>query len=305
MSEPIGLNIVSGDQSLSASLTLPAGIRVRGGLIPVHPASDGSRDQFLFRHLADALEPQGVAVLTYDRRTFPQGGSVPLETQALDALAAIQCLRQRLGGVDVPIGLWGYSQGAWAAPLAASRFSGVAFLILCASTGVSPAVQMRYGTARQLRLAAFGEEEIAALLQLRTAVEEYLRGRLARENAQDLLDRAAREPWFTLAWVRRVLPEPGAWIDMDFNPELVFERVHCPVLLFYGEDDEWQPIDESIATWERAASRSGNRDITIVRLPGTGHEPTIGGHDVASISPLYTQTLRSWLERRISVLERG
>jgi pimeloyl-ACP methyl ester carboxylesterase len=159
---------------------------------------------------------------------------------------------------------------------------------------------MRYGTARQLRRAGFGDVEVAALLKLRLAVEEYLRGRADRQIAQDIVDRAASEPWFDLAWVRRVLPDPGSWIDMDFDPEPILRCVRCPVLLFYGDDDEWQPIEESIATWERATAASGNSDVTILRLPGTGHEPTLREKDTVSASPLYTETLTSWIERRIS-----
>lgn len=300
MIETVELDVVSGDVLLPASLTLSAGNRARGGLVPLHPAREASREQFLFRHLAEILPPLGLAILRYDRRRG--NGDVPLRVQAQDALAAIGCLVERLGSRDLPIGLWGYSQGAWAAPLAAAQSTKVAFLVLCASTGVAPAAQMRYGTARQLRRAGFGDVEVANLLKLRSAVEEYQRGRADREAVQEVIDRTADEPWFGLAWVPRVLPEPGTWVDMDFDPEPVLRRIQCPVLLFYGEDDEWQPIEESIATWQRATAVSGNNDVTIVRLPGAGHEPTLRHKNVVSASALYTQTLVSWLGQRISSL---
>jgi hypothetical protein len=103
VTKAVELDVVSGDVLLSASLTLPTGVRVRGGLVPLHPARDASREQFLFRHLAEILPPFGLAVLRYDRRKAH--GDVPLEIQAQDALAAIDCLRQQLGGQDPPIGL--------------------------------------------------------------------------------------------------------------------------------------------------------------------------------------------------------
>jgi pimeloyl-ACP methyl ester carboxylesterase len=80
---------------------------------------------------------------------------------------------------------------------------------------------------------------------------------------------------------------------MDFDPAAVFARVRVPTLLFYGEDDEWQPIDASIAAWRSA----GLDDLTIVRLPGTGHAPTIGGED--AISPEYERSLLAWLDDRV------
>jgi uncharacterized protein len=229
-------------------------------------------------------------VLRFDRR--PSERDVPLQVQAQDALVAVRTLRARLDGADVPIGLWGFSQGAWAAPLAASLSPAVAFLVLVASTGVSPARQMRYGTAEQVRRAGFGPQALAELATLRAAYEDYLRGHTERTPVQALVDRLSDQPWFPLAWVPRDLPLPGAWEDMDFDPAAIFTRVRCPVLLFYGEDDEWVPVDESIAAWQRAAAEAGNAEMTIVRLPGTTHHPTLhGGRDLASISPLYTEHL--------------
>jgi len=83
---------------------------------------------------------------------------------------------------------------------------------------------------------------------------------------------------------------------MDFDPAPILAKVRCPVLLFYGEEDEWTPIEPSIAAWEAA----GNADLTVVRLAGTDHAPTHGGvHERAAISPEYTQALTDWLEQRL------
>ncbi|HEU0028389.1 MAG TPA: alpha/beta hydrolase [Ktedonobacterales bacterium] len=292
------LRIASEGATLTATLTIPAAGPVRGGLVPLHPASEPSRGQFLFRQLADILPPRGVAVLRFDRRPSEDGGDIPLELQAKDALAALQVLQRVPGVGDAPLGLWGFSQGAWAAPLAASIApDAVAFLALIASTGVSPARQMRYGTAEQVRRAGYGADALAQVAELRAAYEEYLRGRAGREPTQALIDRMAAQPWFPLVYVPDELPPPGVWEDMDFDPEPIFARVLCPTLLFYGEDDEWTPADESIAVWRRAAAG----DVTVTRLPGASHHPTLnGGLDIASISPLYTRTLVDWIAARLA-----
>lgn len=83
----------------------------------------------------------GKRALRYDRRPHVEG-DVPLALQASDAIAAAGVLRERFG--DVPVGLWGFSQGAWAAPLAAALYPDqVSFLALVSGSGVSPAAQMR------------------------------------------------------------------------------------------------------------------------------------------------------------------
>ena len=276
-------------------LTPPAG-RVRGGIVPLHPASDGSRRQFLFEHLADTVGPLGVAVLRFDRRRSPGGEDVPFAVQAADALLALDALRAEVG--DVPLGLWAWSQGAWAAALAAAKSSDVAFLVLLAACGVSPAVQMRYGTAEQLRRNGFGDKQaLTELAELRVALEDAIRDGNRLAESQAVVDRYADRPWFPLAYVPRTLDPAAEWPDMDFDPAPILAEVGCPVLLVYGEEDEWTPIEPSIAAWQHA----GNADLTVVRLAGTDHAPTFGGrHDRDAISPEYTQALTDWLDQRLA-----
>jgi pimeloyl-ACP methyl ester carboxylesterase len=134
---------------------------------------------------------------------------------------------------------------------------------------------------------------------MRIAVEDYIRGVGDRATAQELVDMAASRPWFPLASVRRDLPQrPHTWQDMDFEPEPVFAKVACPVLAFYGETDEWVPIEESIAAWQRAFTAASNQDLTVHRLQGCDHTPTIGhSNDIDGISDDYTKTLTAWIER--------
>lgn len=285
---------------LPATLTLPEGA-VRGGLVPLHPASDGSRRQFLFEHLADTLAPRGVAVLRHDRRPSPGGRDVPFAMQADDALSALAVLRAQPDVGSAPLGLWAWSQGAWAAALAASRSSEVAFLILLAACGVSPAEQMRYATAEQLRRNGHGgDEALRELAELRGALEDSVRDRSRLEASQAVIDRYADRRWFPLACVPRTLDPDADWPDMDFDPAPILASVDCPVLLFYGEEDEWTPIEPSIAAWQRAAEEAGNDELTVVRIPGADHAPTFGGsHDPGTISPAYTQAMTEWMEHRL------
>ncbi|NES13570.1 MULTISPECIES: alpha/beta fold hydrolase [Micromonospora] len=280
-----------GRPRLPATLDLPAG-PARGGLAVLHGSHADQRSYFLYEHLARLLPPAGIAVLRYDRRPRVDGRDVPLTEQADDAAAALDELRRRVG--DVPVGLWGFSQGTWAAALTASRHP-VDFLVLVGSSGVSPAAQMRYGTAEQLRRHGYGPADLAELARLRGVAEAYLRGAVPRAVARAELDAAVARPWFPLAFLPRELPEPGSWADLDFDPEPVFAKVSCPVLLCYGETDAWTPIEESLAVWRRSGA-----DLTVARLAGCDHAPTRHeGDTVDSVSPQYERTLLDWLDRRL------
>lgn len=275
---------------------------MRGGVVALHGAALPQREQPLFEHLASTLTPLGYAVLSYDRRATPDGDDTPLEVQADDALAAVAALRAETAA---PVGLFGFSQGAWAAALAASRSADVKFLVLLGSCGVSPAVQMRFYTDELLRRAGYGAEDRAQLGALRLAVEEVLRGKGDRGRTADLLAAAATRPWFSMAYLHPEVPSPEErWHDMDYDPEPTFSAVTCPTLLMYGADEECVPADASKAAWQRAARIAGSSDLTIVDLPGCGHFPAARAASadlqfpVSDLSPDYTAVLETWFAPR-------
>src|SRR5512133_1905059 len=141
-------------------------------IVALHGAGEGTRDYALYRHLHEVLPPAGIGVVTFDRRG--EGDSTGdatrgrFELQVDDALAVLRA-------VDAErIGLWGISQGGWIGPLAAAASDEVAFLVLVASTGVTPSEQMMYAVERQLRLAGYGDDVVASALGLRRRFEAWV-----------------------------------------------------------------------------------------------------------------------------------
>jgi pimeloyl-ACP methyl ester carboxylesterase len=265
-------------------------------VVAVHGAGEGIRDWYLYRHLHEILPPAGVGVLTFDRRgdgeSTGNSSRGDFATQAEDALALADAL-------DVErVGLWGISQGGWVAPLAATRSDRVAFLVLLASTGVTPALQMRYAVAEQIRRAGYGPEAAMRAEGLRARAEAWIRGEDAGDLESDLGE-AAREPWWPLAFLPDALPPEAEAAavrcelaaEMFFEPEPVFAAVRVPTLLFYGDDDSWTPVQPSIDAWRRARGD----EVDVVVLPGTGHEPVKAGGE---LSPEYELMLVDWVRAR-------
>ena len=284
-------------------------VAVRGGVVPLHGAAFPQRDQPLFDHLARTLTPLGYAVLSFDRRPAPDGDDTSLDVQAADALAALATLEIETAA---PVGVYGFSQGAWAAALAAARSRDVAFLTTVGGSGVSPALQMRYYTDELLRRAGYDGAARAQLLELRVAVEDVLRGTGDREHAAGLLATATTEPWFSMAYLPPELPSPDdTWKDMDYDPEPTFAQVTCPTLLVYGADEECVPPGPSKEAWRRAAEVAGNDDVTVVDLPGCGHIPVEGeppidlDFTVDDISPSYAAVLERWFAPAARTAGRG
>lgn len=282
------LRIERGEFVLAASYS-PADDTV---LVALHGAAEGTREAPLYRHLHAVLPRVGIGVVTFDRRG--EGESTGdatrgrFELQAEDALAVLEAVEIER------IGLWGYSQGAWVAPLAASMSDRVAFLVLVASAGVTPSEQMMYATAAQLRLAGYGEEVVARALELRRRFEERVRrGGQDPELSGDLLA-ALDKPWFGHLFMPPVLLDDegrALWIEeMDFDPRPIFAQVHVPTLLFYGEADSWTPVEPSVQAWREARGS----EVEIVTIPEAEHELTLPDDTLA---PEYERTLVEWLTR--------
>jgi pimeloyl-ACP methyl ester carboxylesterase len=286
------LRIVVDGATLAASYS-PAG---ETALIALQGAGEGTRgDSVLYAHLHEVLPPIGIGVVTFDRRgegeSTGDASRGRFRLQAEDALAVA-------GAVDVDrFGLWGYSQGAWVAPLAAANSGRVSFLVLVASTGVTPLEQMAYATAAQLRLAGYGDDVVARALDLRRRFDAWTRGQgrddegRLREDLYAGLD----EPWFPLLFLPPGLPdEEGCflWIEeMDFDPRPVFARVRVPALVFFGARDSWTPVEPSVEAWRLARGD----DVTIVVVPEAEHDLTLPD---GSLAPEYETTLTAWLDRQ-------
>jgi pimeloyl-ACP methyl ester carboxylesterase len=279
--------------SLAASYS-PAGDTA---IVALHGAAEGTRDSPLYGDLHELLPPAGIGVVTFDRRGEGEstGDSTRgrFELQVEDALAIIEALPAER------VGLWGISQGGWIGPLAAAASDQVAFLVLVASTGVTPSEQMMYAVERQLQLAGYGDDVVGRALELRRRFEDWVHTRAPEPDEQLAAELWAGvdEPWWSQVWLPPTLLDEEScrlWIEeMDFDPRPVFSRVRVPALLFYGEADSWTPVEPSVDAWRVARGD----EVEIVVIPGAEHDLTLPD---GSLSPEYRRALVDWLGGQIA-----
>jgi pimeloyl-ACP methyl ester carboxylesterase len=303
------LTFVSDGCRLAGTLSLPDGDGPWPAIVTLHPSSTGSRDFRLFLHLEALLVAAGFAVLRYDRRG--SGGSegdfmtADFGQLADDALAAVELLAG-MGAIEPGlIGFFGVSQGGWIGPDATSRSNRVGFMVLVGACAVTPADQMRYAAATSLRGAGYDEAVVERALATRAAVDAVTRGELDRAMAASSVAAVEHEPWFEAAFIPS-LPDPDAgatskWrLEMDYDIRPALAQLTVPVLLIHGDHDRWTPIEESLRVW-RESFRDHPQLLTAVRLPGTGHYPTLArgadGEEAAPISPDYEALLLRWLRQ--------
>lgn len=282
------LKIQADRVTLAASYS-PAGDTA---IVALHGAGEGTRDSLLYNHLHTLLPPAGIGVVTFDRRG--EGESTGDSTrgrftlQVEDALAVIEAIGAKR------VGLWGFSQGGWIGPLAAAASDQVAFLVLIASTGVTPSEQMMYAVERQLRLAGYGGYVVARALELRRRFENWVRRGDAEQDERLAaeLGVGVDEPWWShVSLPPTLLGEESRhlWIEeMDFDPRPIFARVRVPTLLFYGKADSWTPVEPSVQAWRAARGD----EVEIVVIDEAEHDLTLPD---GSLSIEYQRALVNWL----------
>jgi uncharacterized protein len=261
-------------------------------LVALHGAGEGTRDSPSLRHLHELLPQHGFGVVTFDRRG--EGESTGdatrgrFDLQAGDALAVVRAIDAER------VGLWGFSQGGWIAPIAAARSDDVAFLVLVASIGVTPSEQMMVAVERQLRLAGYGDDVVERALDLRRRFEHWIHEIAPEPDEQlsaDLLA-AVDEPWSGQLWLPPTLLDEESrrlWIEeMDYDPRPTFERVRVPTLSFYGALDSWAPVEASVEAWREARGD----DVELVVIAGAEHDLSLPDSNFA---PEYDTRLVEWL----------
>jgi dienelactone hydrolase len=144
--EEVSIKNPSAAVTLAGTLTKPKG----RGKFPVAVLITGSgpenRDEEIFGHkpflvLADYLTRNGIAVLRCDDRGVAKstGDFAKATTRdfASDVEAAVAYLKTRKDVNPKRIGLIGHSEGAIIAPMVATEYPGIAFVVLMAAPGVT------------------------------------------------------------------------------------------------------------------------------------------------------------------------
>ncbi len=305
MAESVDTTFVVGGRKVAARLCLPDA--PTAGPVPGVVLVDGSgpTDRFNFEVEQGWLAEAGLASLAYDK---PGCGSTPgdwrcqtFADRAAEAASAIDHLIEHPAVAPDRIGLWGASQGGWVVPLAAGRHHRIAFAILVSAPAVTPFEQEAASLVQRMRAVGQPEEAIERASAVQDELVEMLRGGNRGEAVATRYRRRATDP--AVAHVHKELFADPAVADFvagigDHDPVPALERLRCPVLAAFGARDTYIPVDDSVTLMTEAFERGGNRDVTVVVLPGADHWLRLDGGE---FHPDYVPTITSWLRPRLAL----
>lgn len=265
----------------------------------LHGAGQGERE--FYRTVAERFAEVGVASLIFDRRGHGESDGprdMDLFVLGRDAAAAWRFLREQPEVDAAHVGLWGYSNGAWVASLAAADLPDLAFLVLAGAAGVTPGRAEAYRRAHDLRTQGIAAETVAAVERAWTLIFGYVGSGAPDDHAGEELARLAEVIRADAALERLAVPEfvkerpeldsvprfdrpplsgsldaiAGSSPDMDYDPIPVLMDLKCPALVVLAENDANVPPDESFRQFRLVAkSRPG---VRVEVLAGAGHSFT-------------------------------
>lgn len=250
-------------------LQLPEGPPPHPAVVLVHGSGDAVATEWFYN--ADFFVANGIAALTFDKRgTGRSGGDFTFDFHELaaDASAAVDHLAA-MGEIDADrVGLAGYSQGAWVAPLAASKNPAIAFVLVSYGLIESPAEEATTEMLALLHDAGVTEAEITEAEALVRASVDLVASEFEAgwETFETLKETHGDAPWLEhldgtpvgqlVSWPRFLIRwlGPGRLpqgLDWHYDSTSLLETGSTPMAWFLAEQDRAAPSERSIATLRR------------------------------------------------------
>ncbi|PFG41271.1 hypothetical protein ATJ97_3819 [Georgenia soli] len=246
---------VDDDVTVQATIASPVGAPGgRPGMLFMHGA--GTATHRNFADITTALASAGVVTMVPDKRTDTYSTrSRDYVGMAEDYLASFDVLRERPDVDPARVGVYGESEGAMSAPIAAALDDRVGFVVLVSA----PVLPIR-------QQGAF-------------AADSYLR----EVGVPDRLLRAIPR------LVGGAFPGGGfEYFDFDVRPYQ--ERMTQPVLMVYGTGDASMPIVQGAQILMQDLERAGNDDLTLRYYAGANHGIRVDG----TLVPAFVRDLARW-----------
>jgi pimeloyl-ACP methyl ester carboxylesterase len=234
----------------------------------------------------------GFSCLVVDKRGVGASGGEYVEAPRIDLAAAdvrawIRILARQPGVRKDAIGLLGWSQAGWVAPLAASETSDVAFLVLISGPGMSPLEQNIFDKTNRVLAQDLTDEQAAQAREAVRATMTYLVTGEDREGAVAAWDAVKDEPWFTSTYTgvpymdREVLLSDSRGVGFvehnAYDPAPALRNLHIPVLALYGRADRIVPVGESQVALRTSIAPDARLEIHV--FDGANHGLGITGDD--------------------------
>jgi pimeloyl-ACP methyl ester carboxylesterase len=356
------VNFANEQNVLAGTLYLPKEGKPCPAVVLLTGSNRGSRGPLLSR-IAQHFAKHGIAVLHYDSAgTGHSTGNTVLQSRddrAREAISAVRFLRKQRNINPKQIGLWGGSEGASIALLAAAKYGQEVSFVIPVSGGVgvgggSIFEQTYYSAERFVYAHKLTPDDMQKIVTFEHVLYAFLTGLDILE--WDLIETRTKrwpdEPWAEYIKIAQMRTRPSAltaeekqkvmdsfrhvmgtfaeakwsklmpWqkkqlqqiLNLDIDQFFAFletarfaqdwdwdlrrkaEKVRCPVLSIFGEDDAFVPPNLTATRLRQYLSEAKNLDFEVKIMPKANHILTRTGSGVnGEFAPGYLDTMTSWI----------
>jgi uncharacterized protein len=256
----------------------------------------------------------GVNVISYDQRgtgdsTGDWSMNGPVQ-RAQDASALYDAFRGDRHVDASRIGVWGFSNGAWTAPLLALQRP-LAFMILKSAPAESLKENIDYEVIQAMHHHGQSNAATRSALALWHSVESGLDGTESWADAKRTYDAAESQSWFASSLMLKMPIPPTAAFQaglrraFSYDPTQTLQRLRLPTLALYGTLDRNVDSADSSKRIRRYFATAGMTDFTMHVYPHAGHslKVSVTGYNGEPSQPErfvpgYPQVMLAWLVQR-------
>jgi pimeloyl-ACP methyl ester carboxylesterase len=290
------IEVANGDVVLGGSVWTPDD-RPPRSLILMYPGSGPSdrHNDVFFPGIRAAFLEAGAAVTSFDKRGVGSSTGDWLEAdihdQAGDLAAFLE--RARMLVPDVPVGLFGHSQGGWVVVEAAAAVS-PDFVITSSGPSVTPRAQEEYSTQASVdRLGLDGEQAATLMTSYRELFDRLSAGESWALVSEWMRPRA--DEFGALAEAGAFIPDgPELWgyagLIIDHDPAPALAALTVPLLAVLGGTDEVVPVAACVDGYRRTV----RPDLLTLRVIDGG-DHRIQDPETGELIPEYLPTLTSFV----------
>jgi alpha-beta hydrolase superfamily lysophospholipase len=284
--------------------------RKRAAIVLIHGNDPETREMgFIIPYLV----ANGIDVISYDQRGT---GSSPGNWQrsgpqqrAADVDAIIDAFAAN-GLVDRKrIGVWGFSNGGWTAPIVATQRP-IAFMILKSAPAESLPENIVYESKQQMLRHHEDTKDIASAAETWRVLLSALCDGASWAPALDAYRAAEGRAWFAHSLLPPALhlPLQGAaatgWRNFAcYDPASTLPSVTTPTLALFGSRDRAVDVPHASRTLRADFAKAGMRDFTMRVFPGAAHTLVRSSDGFRADVPEryargYPEIMIDWLARR-------
>ncbi len=334
------ITFINGENTFAGTLTIPHLKGKHPAVVMVTGSGPHDRNEEIlgfkiFKIIADHLTRNGIAVLRYDDRgvggtTGKSKDESTTDDFSGDVIEAVKYLKTRDDINPDQIGLCGHSEGGIVAPLAASKYNGIAFIVLIAGTGVKGIDILKEQSSLIMKADKVPDEEIQGYNKLLDEAYEVSKKNSGWKEFKDEIRDAMKynydhmpddqkskiknkDEYVNTMTDLTVNQYKSTWMKyfMDYDPSIALSKVTCPVLMFFGEKDMQVPVKQNQKPMEDALKKGGNKDYTVKVMPDANHlfQSAITGspNEYASLPkefvPGFLDTMSDWIIQRVTVVK--